>query len=354
METLEQTQIAVIAEKIDNGLVAFEERKERLTLLQQKAHGLKIESIDDRLSINTVSTMRKELKAARVEIEKEGKAMREPLTKLSKFIIEKESELVAIIEPTEKELQAQEKWVEGEKEKIRLAEEEKEKQRIQARIDKLAAFGFSIDYSTILTIDEPTFEKVLANAEVEYKKEQEIKAEKERQDLLEKQKLEDERRELEELRKKQAEAQKIIDAENARIRKEQEDKEAKFLADQKRLDDEAAAVELKNKQLEADRVRAIELENARKESAEKARLQAIEDARIEAEKKEAQKIADQKEAYRQAALRPDKDKLQAFANEIGELKLPEMSNENAQQIVNDVQLLLNKIQAHILRKIKDL
>src|SRR5438034_265480 len=98
------SEILAIANKIQSGLQAFEQRKAELTELKAEAHGLKIESIEDKVTISAVSTIRKKLKVARVQIEKEGKSMRDPLTQMNKTISAKEKELVDIIEPTEKEL----------------------------------------------------------------------------------------------------------------------------------------------------------------------------------------------------------------------------------------------------------
>src|SRR5690606_7213949 len=92
MEILEQTkttEIQSIANDINKGIEAFEKRKSELLEMASHADGLKIESIDDREGIKEVSRLRKDLKFARVEIQKEGKAMRDPLTSISKFIIEK-------------------------------------------------------------------------------------------------------------------------------------------------------------------------------------------------------------------------------------------------------------------------
>lgn len=358
METLElikpKTEIATIADKIETGLQAFEERKAELIELQKKATGLKITSIEDRASINLVSLIRKELKAARVAIEKEGKSMRDPLTGINKNIKAKEDELVAIIEPTEKELAIQEKWVADEKEKIEKAKAEAERLRIQARIDTLAAFGFYIDYTTIMSIDDATFATVVKNAEAEYNKELAAKAEERRLAELEAEKLKAERLELEKLRAEQAEAQRIINENNVRIEREQKEKEAAIVAEQKRMEGEKLAIELAAQKAEENRLRLIQLEEEKATAAEQARLKAIADAKADAEQKERELAAAKIEVERQAALRPDKEKLESFAQRIGAVIDFKVNDEKAQAIINDVSVMIGKIQIHILRKIKEL
>jgi hypothetical protein len=200
LDVLEQpTQLTVIANKIDSGLQAFEQRKSELIELEQEADGLKIQSLEDKLTINQVSVIRKKLKSARVEIAKEGKSMRDPLTTISRIISDKEKELIAIIEPTEKSLQEQEKWVEDEKEKIRLDEIAKEETRIQTRIDSLAQYGFEIDYSDINSMSDETFEKYVDAAKIQFEKDQAEKAEAERL-RLEQEEKEKAEREAERLR----------------------------------------------------------------------------------------------------------------------------------------------------------
>ena len=60
------------------------------------------------------------------------------------------------------------------------------------------------------------------------------------------------------------------------------------------------------------------------------------------------------ETERQSALRPDKEKLEAFAKKIGSAIDFEVKDEKAQAIVNDITTMIGKMQIHILKKIKEL
>src|ERR1700761_879098 len=88
-----KSEIVLASEKIKSGLAAFEERKTELNILKAEVDGLDIKSIEDKAGIKQVTEGRKKLKNARVEIEKEGKSMRDPLTALAKTISAKEKEL---------------------------------------------------------------------------------------------------------------------------------------------------------------------------------------------------------------------------------------------------------------------
>jgi hypothetical protein len=231
----EKTEIQVIADNINSGLLAFEERKAALIQLKKETEGLTITSIDDKQAISQVGVARKKLKSARVEIQKEGKSMRDPLTKISKSISEKEYELIDIIAPIEKDLQAKEDWVESEKK--RLADEEAERKQaiIQARIDKLAAYGFAIDIAFITAINEEDFEKILDNARTEYEKELAKKAEEERLEQEKQAQIEKDLADLKTLREKQAEADRII--------KERQDELGRQAEALKKQQEEAAKAE---------------------------------------------------------------------------------------------------------------
>lgn len=355
LDVLEQpSQLTVIARKIDSGLEAFEQRKSELIELKNEADGLKIESLEDKETINQVSTIRKKLKSARVEISKEGKSMRDPLTTISRIISAKESELIEIIEPTEKSLQAQEKWVEEEKEKIRLEEVAKEEARIQQRINSLAQYGFEIDYSDIKCMSDETFEKYVDAAKIQHEKEVAEKAEAERLRLeqeakekaereAERLRIEAERKELEILREKQAEAQRIIDEQNAKIE-----------AENKRIADEKAAIErAKQKEIE-DKKRADELRVAREKAAEAARLKAIQDIKD----KEAKRLEDEHKAKlaaeRKAARQPDRTKIVAYISFITDIPVPEMKTDEGKAVMASIQELITRLNQFAQEKINSL
>lgn len=288
-----ESEIQVIANNINKGLEAFETRKAELTQLKEDAAGLTIESIDDTEAIKQVSTWRKKLKAARVEIEKEGKSMRDPLTRIGKSILEKQYELIDIISPTEKDLQDKEDWVKAENLKIEQEEQRKEEARIQNRIDRLAKYGYTIDITLLKGIDDEKFEETVESARVEWQKEQDSIAEKELVAQKEREQAEKDRLELKALREKQEEADRII--------KEQQDK-----IERDRLEKE------KRDKQESDRI-------AKDEEAER---QKQEDDRLLAEKKEEKKMKDARFEPRKSQL------LEMGFTTYGSSSYPDFSLEN--------------------------
>lgn len=230
-----QSEIQIIASKINTGLAAFETRKAELTQLKEDAAGLTIESIEDKAAIQKVATWRKKLKAARVEIQKEGKAMRDPLTKISKSISEKEYELIDIISPTEKDLQSKEDWVAAENLKIEQAEASRKQALLQDRIDRLAEYGYAIDITFLTALDDEQYEKVLDNARIEFEKEEakkadEAKLEQERQAQIQK-----DQEELKALKAKQAEADRIIKERQDELDRQAEQLKQQQAAERKRI-----------------------------------------------------------------------------------------------------------------------
>ena len=359
METLiisekKERKLTLASQRIIDGLTVFENKKDELQALAEQSKGLTIEGIEDKEGFKRVSDQRKTLKAERVSIQKQGKEMRDGLTNINRQITEKEKELVAIIEPIEKELLAEEKRIEDEKERLRQEEIAREEARIQKRIDALANYGFQIDYADIKSMSDETFDKYLEAAHIQYKREQFEKAEAERLRLeqiererqekeAEQKRLQAERVELEKLRQEQADRE-------ARIKAEQE----AIAAEKKRIEDEKAAIEAERQREIDAKKRAEELRIAQEKAAEAARLKAIEGAK-EAER--LKKEADEKArlaAERKAARKPDKIKIQTYINEIKAVKVPEMKTEDGKAVMNVIQELINRFDEYATKKTSEL
>lgn len=386
MEILEQTkttEIQSIANDINKGIEAFEMRKAELIELASQAKGLDIESIEDREAIKEVARLRKDLKSARVEIQKEGKAMRDPLTGISKFIIEKEKELVAIIEPVEQDLKSKEDWVKAEKERIAEEERRREEEKINGRINALAELGFKIDYSDLKVMTDEEFDELLRDAHERYQEEQEAKRiEEERQAKIDKRMSDlfmigmnysesskefkhfyapkdiitmdavetlDEKefdilyqsvkQSIEAEQARQAEEKRIIEEMKAELEKERkraEEREAKIKAEQEKIEAEKRAMEEAKRKAELDKQRQIDMEEAKKEAAEKARKEALaeakrkEEARLEKERKEKER------AERKAAMAPDKEKIEVYMSAVLGVSVPELKSSEAEMIMNDI------------------
>lgn len=389
-----KNEVSIILDKINVGLQAFESRKEDLTALKSKAEGLKIESIEDKQTINQVSTIRKELKKARVEIENEGKAMRDPLTKISKSISAKENELVAIIEPTEKALLVQERWVKDEQDRIEAEEKRKEDERIQKRIDRLAEYGYGIDINFLKGLDDEQFEGVVTQAKAEHEKDLATKAEQAKKEQLQREQDEKDRAELKALREKQDATDRIIkdrqdelDRQEADLKRKQEDheRETRFqkMEAEHRLrrsrvdelkdiggngqeyfarydenviiceydqlisftDEEFAVIRDKHNvaNAEAQEKKRIEKEKSLELIKEQAALKAL----TELKEKEAEIARQEAERLAQAS---DKDKFAIIITQIEALTYPEMKSAKHKKLLTEVRELQSKVIAHIKGK----
>lgn len=220
-----------------------------INTLVSRYEGLEIKGVDDKAGYVAVDAARKELKKVRVKITNTGKAMREEAVAFQKAVIAKEKELVALVEPTERALEAKQDAIDLEKEKLKRVA------LLPERHSRFEAIGYEATDEELLLLDDTQFETLFNQKNAEYL------AEKER--LI---KLEQER----------------IDAENRKLQEQQE-------------------------AVERERLHQIQIEEAKKEAAKRATEEAERKAREEAERIEreaALKAKQEQEA--QAKLEADK------------------------------------------------
>lgn len=347
-------------DQINTGLAVFENKKAELTSLASESK-ITISGIDDKENIKKADAQRKLLKAQRVQITKDGKAMRDQLTVVSRKISEKEKELIGIISPVEDDLQNQLDKVEAEKERLRQIEIEKENKRIQDRIDSLNNYNHTIDFLSVKSMSEDDFSITLTQAKMAYEAEQARLAEEERLRLekeiedrkareAEEKRLSEERAELERIRAEQEAAAEKIREQQEAIRKEQEAAQAKLRAEQEVVEAEKRAIEAEKERQR----REEEIKKAREEATEAARLQAIEDAK-EADrlKKEAEEKA-RIEAEKKAARRPDKIKIKEYISAIKEVPVPELKTSEAKLVMVSIQELISRFDNYASEKAEKL
>lgn len=268
--------------------------------LKQDYLSLVVKGEDDKEGYTIVRTARLKCRDLRVLATKIAKAGREEAIAEQKAWITAEKSVTSQIEEVETYLEAQENIVAGaekrrkeaEAETLRLAEEEKlrlAREKAQGRINALIKFGVAITWEDAASMPDSVFEGKLKSAEIAFN------------EAKERQRIADEAR-----------------AEEDRIRKEES---AKFEAEKKKQDEE-------RRKLEAER-HAIELEKAKTEAAEKARKDEADRIQREADEKKRKEEEAKKEEARLAALAPDKDKLLVFAGEVGAIRPPELSTDEA-------------------------
>jgi hypothetical protein len=320
-----------------NGLQILDQRESKLIELADKYKGLKIAGHEDKEGYKKVREARIELKNQRVAVENDAYELRENAIKFQKSVISREKELVAIISTTEKNLQEEESKYLKALEAIKIEKEKKEQERIQNRIGTLAKFNYAMDLYEISTMPDDKFNELLTQVEINFNKEQERiaveKAEEQRLRNEEYERLRSERIALEKQKDEQAarerelQMQEIERIESERLRKEEIRREQESIkAERQKLEDE------KRKHEEAMR-----LEQAKKEAAERARIE--EQERVE---RHAMELAvalerDKREAIRQEALKPDKEKLYRYATALMTVRLSQLSHKDAVAIADEIE-----------------
>jgi len=276
--------------------LAFAETKAKLQALAEGS--ARIVSITNKDGYKECHSARMALKSARVDIQKIAKEARDDALKFQKAVIAKEKELVEIIEPEERRLQALQDEVDRREEAEKQAAAEAERQRqvaINNRFDQVRSAphrvadmdvaGIEQVIAQVQAEDESTLPEDL-RAAMQYEKNLAVAGLRAAIDKrvaweTEQARIKAEREELERLRAEQA----AVQAERERL--ERQAREAEEAA--KRSADEAARQAREEEQRRIDAERAEQRRREDEERAEEQRRLADERARVEAERREAER-----------------------------------------------------------------
>ncbi|MBU0944479.1 MAG: hypothetical protein KKE53_08500 [Proteobacteria bacterium] len=225
-----------------------------------------------------------------------------------------------------------------EAEKRKKEEEDKlERERLQAMAAELQKYGVVMSFVDLAMLSEGEYQAQLEKAKSDHEAEQK--------------RIEDERIAREnEAKRLKAEAERL-----EKLRQEQEDRERaeneKLIAEEKKLADERAAIQAEKKALEDEKRKEQERkerEAFEKQAAENAKIKAEAD-RIEKEKAEAAK------KLRIEKLRPDREKLAAFAQFLQEgMTYPELSTPVGDAILKQAVTQIYDIGEEILQELEKL
>lgn len=359
-------------------LARFEQaeiKKDDLVALAKKFEGLTIAGVEDREGYKAVHDARIVLKSQRVQISKVGKELRATANALVKAVIEREDELIDLIQPTEKHLQQMEDAIDEEKEKIRIANDRAEDERIQKMSDELAKVGYGADYTTLKGMTEEQFAACLKENTDAYNKRMaeeeqervEAQAKREEEDRLRKEQEEKNQQERIRLEKIQAEQdrkakelqeqQDKIERDRVELQKQKTESRKQRMFDQGFKWDgtkwryKSMAIEDMtvtetgdpdfNQLVDLWKKRIVEVnEQERKEKEEeeeRIRLKAIED------QAENDRIAKEEEEERKAAL-PDKQKLIDFMAVLSTLEYPDMKSKKFKGVITRLKEEITKVQ----------
>jgi len=307
-----------------------------------------VKDINDKAGFDEAHAARMKVKEFRVKLTKSAKAFRDKANKFSKLVIKVENHIVDMLSPIEDHLQAQEDIINNEKARIKDEEDAKEAARIQARIDKLFAFGcsfngmnyvlpfapsgYSVPSAIVKTCTDGQYETICA----EFKKltdTENARIEKE---------TDDKRIEEERLAKVKA-GQEAEAARLNAIAEEQRQKEAKLKEEQDKIDKEKLKIEHEK-----------EIEKAKKEAAEKA-LKEAEEKRIKEEKEKSEKAEQERiAAEKKAALAPDKVKILLIADTLDKIMTPDVQTVEGKALALAIMMSIQKLMKEIRDKAENL
>ena len=272
---------------------------------------LRVNGIDDKAGLKAVHDARMQVRSLRVDVDKARKEMKADALAWGRKVDTEAKRLTSLLEPIEEHLTREEETVKAEIERIKRS-------RIDARIKALQAVSLPGMVPPEKMIDgwsDEEFEISLKVATREHEKRQE-----------------EERIRLEREAAEKAELERLRAEEQARLKAEAE----RQAMERAELDRQRAELAAQQQALRTQQEAAEKAEREKEQAAERARLQAeaAERARVETEarlKREAEAAIERAkveaaERLRQEALRPDRDKLLAFADSLEAIELPSVGD----------------------------
>ena len=151
------------------------------------------------VGIKAVTEARKTVKKLRIAIEKRGHELKSGALKYQRAITAEANRLIAELEPIEGRLSAEEDNYEAEKLREKQAKENEKRERLQTRLNRLAAIGVAgVDLNALDVMDDGFFEALLTGEtqKAEARKSEEEQIRKDREEL-QRLRAENERRETE-------------------------------------------------------------------------------------------------------------------------------------------------------------
>lgn len=293
--------------------------------LRTRAMAITVTSIGQVKEIKDARTTRLALKDIRVAAEKTRKSLKEDSLRKGKAIDGVYNILEYAIRPLEEHLEAQEKFAE------RL-EQERKNALAADRSRQLQVYGVDPSLYDLGAMAEATFVQLLETNRLAHESRQEAQRKAEAERIVREQA---EAAERERMRAENERLKKEADAREAVLRAERvkAEAEAKAAADQARKEREALEAKAKAEREVAEAAAKVEREAREKAEAELR-------ARAEAE---ARAKAEQEEAARKAAAAPDKQKLADFAKMLHTMPMPGLTTSAAMRVGVDLGLRLNNL-----------
>ena len=294
---------------------------------------LKVKGLDDKEGLKKVHDARMVIVKKRGDVERKRKELIASSVAFGQAVDGEAKRITALLLPIETHLENEESIIEREKERLRLEAEEEALKKLQARIERLKVYNYTMYLLDVVkNMTDVEFNVEEHKARITYEAEQARLIEENKQKQIEAALLAIAKRDLEAEKERQA-----------KVAREQIEAEAVIKAEQKKIEDEKRLIAEAKLKEEQEKKRLIDIEKARKEAAEKAIIETENRIKREAEEKLESERQSELEAKRQEALKPDKEKLLKIASMIQALKMPELINQKAINIANRATIALMKI-----------
>lgn len=331
------TQALTPEEKIKNGLAKNNLAEQAIEQLKTDYKDLKVKDVNDIAGYETVRKARLKVRDVRLGIEKYCDAAGRNAYDYYKACLSEKKRYLGLIGPLEDQLLHEEEFIDREKEKIRVENEEKEKARRHSRIQALIALGMNFDGVDLYRIEFEEQVITLDQATINHLSDELFKTAIEGVMQMSSRITSAKARKIAE-QEAIAQGQKEEAIRLQAIAEENRKKEQALLAKEKEL----LAAEMKAEQAKQEALRAEEAKKQEAIRIEQAKKQAV----IDAENK---KKAEIEQARKKELRRSDKTRLIDFAKTLPELTLPTgLKSSEAEVIIAGVKSRLSALSAYIV------
>lgn len=296
--------------------------EQKIALVKSSFMTLKVNGIDDKVGLAAVHKARIECRDIRTGIETSREALKKDALEYGRKVDAFAKTLTDNIKEAETYLKGQEDAIENEKLRVKqLAEDQLYESR---KLKVIEAGGDPIERRILIKYRDDEFTGLLISIATTVRLRKDREQEEEQRRILEKEIADANLRESQRL---QQERQEL-----ARLRKEEDNRLAVQRAEIKRQQD---LIDAENKRIADERAEAIRLEQlevAKKQAAADAVIR--EQERIELERKSAEviRLAEEAALKRAEELKPERQKIEALAQQLAFTDLPAVSAEVLERV----------------------
>lgn len=154
----QETQLITVSTELP--LEKLSATEQHLNELQANYMPLKINGIVDVEGFKRVYEARQHVKKLRIELTKHAKGMRDKINEHINNILAQEKSAVSRLKAIEEHLEAEEEKIEAEKQRIKAENERKANERLQQRVQLLAAVNASHDLIELKTMKDESFDRL--------------------------------------------------------------------------------------------------------------------------------------------------------------------------------------------------